>query len=85
MSDQTVQPKIEVTVDAATAFGLRLQEFDKVIAESEAHTADLKKQRAVFVYDTNLNAIMARAQTPAQQAAPQTPDQTPAPQEPAKE
>ena len=86
MSDQNVQqPPIDITVDAATAFGLRVQEFDKVIAEGEARVADLKRQKATYIYDTNLQAVLAKSQQ--QPAAPSDSPATPAvaPEPPAQE
>jgi len=71
MSDQNVQ-EATLTVDAVTAFGLRTQEFDKVIAEAEARVADLKRQKATFIYETNFKAVMERAQ---QSQAPVVVDQ----------
>lgn len=51
----------EVHVDANVAFNVRLQEFDKLICEAEVQVADLKKQKATFIYDTNVRQIMAQA------------------------
>jgi hypothetical protein len=49
----------QIIVDAGTAFALKLQEFDKKIAESEFDTYDLRKQRASYVYDQNVQQIVA--------------------------
>jgi hypothetical protein len=52
------QQPIQINVDSNTAFALKLQEFDKLISESEAQTADLKRQKATFVYESNVNALL---------------------------
>jgi hypothetical protein len=57
-----------ITVDMATAFNLKVQEFDMKIAEAEAMTSDLKRQRAAYIYDTNLQNILK-----ASKQAPETP------------
>jgi hypothetical protein len=51
------QQPIEIEVDMQTAFQLKLQEFDKVIAIAEAQAADLKKQKMSTIYDYNLQMI----------------------------
>ena len=48
---------LEVTVDQETAFGLKLQEFDKNISIAEHQVAQLKMQKASFIYDSNLSLI----------------------------
>jgi hypothetical protein len=64
------QPKpIEIDVDDATAFALKLQEFDKAIADAEAQAAGLKAQKAAFVYNTNLNNLVARSKQQSAAAA----------------
>lgn len=52
---------ITVNVDANTAFTLKLQEFDKAIATAEAQAANLKMQRATYLYETNLNSVVAQS------------------------
>lgn len=56
---------IKIEIDPASAVALKLQEFDKKIAEAEASAANaeasaanLKMQRAVFLYDSNLQIIV---------------------------
>lgn len=59
---EPVKPEpVDITVDDATAFNLKLQEFDMKIAESETTVADLKRQKASFVYNTNLQNVVAIA------------------------
>lgn len=70
------QPKLEIDVTAEVAFSLKLQEFDKAIAISDAKTAELKMQKAAYVYDTNLQNVIAQAKAA---QAPVNPPQTPAP------
>ena len=54
-------PEIQLNVDPAVAMNLTVQEFDKKIAEAEAVVADLKKQKAAYIYDTNVQALIAAA------------------------
>ena len=61
----SVPDQVELHVDEATAFNLRLQEFDKVIAEAESQVANLKAQKMSFIYTTNVNALLKRQQAPA--------------------
>jgi hypothetical protein len=49
---------IKIEVDPASAMTLKLQEFDKKIAEGEAVVANLKMQKATFLYDTNLQVLI---------------------------
>jgi len=51
------QEVIEVTVSHETAFNLKIQEFDKIIALAEQKVAELKAQKMIFIYDSNLTAI----------------------------
>jgi len=50
--------KEQITIDPATAFSLKLQEFDKKIAEAEMVVYTLKKDKAAFVYDQNVQQIV---------------------------
>lgn len=59
---QSEQPEIQINVEPAVAMNLTVQEFDKRIAEAEANVADLKKQKAAFIYDTNVQALIKQAQ-----------------------
>ena len=56
--------EITIDVDESTAFTLKIQEFDKAIAEVEAQASSLKAQKAAYVYTTNLNAVIARSKQP---------------------
>jgi len=48
---------IEINVDSSVAFQLKIQEFDRNIARLESQVADLKRQKAEFAYDQNLQMI----------------------------
>lgn len=52
------QPQEQINIDMQTAFSLKLQEFDKKIAEAEFAVADLQKQRATYIYDQNVQQIV---------------------------
>jgi len=54
--------KQELIVDVNVAFNLKVQEYDKLIAEAEQQVAVLKAQRAAFIYQTNLDQVVAQAQ-----------------------
>ena len=62
-------PSIQLNVEPAVAMNITVQEFDKKIAESEANTAELKKQRAAYIYDTNVQILIAQAQAQQQPAS----------------
>lgn len=49
----------EIKVDGQTAFNLKLIDFDYKIAESEAVTADLKKQKLNFIRETAMQDAIA--------------------------
>ncbi len=55
---KTEQQKQEISIDPGTAFNLKLQEFDKKIAEAELAVATLKKEKASFIYDQNVQQIV---------------------------
>ncbi|MDD5649593.1 MAG: hypothetical protein PHF86_04135 [Candidatus Nanoarchaeia archaeon] len=55
---QPEQQKQEISIDTGTAFNLKLQEFDKKIAEAELAVATLKKEKASFIYDQNVQQIV---------------------------
>lgn len=57
-----VQSKIQIDVDPNILMTLKVQEFDKKIAEAKAVVADLERQKAVYIYDTNIQAIISQAQ-----------------------
>ena len=49
-----------IQVDPETEFALKLQEFDRDIASSEAITADLKKRKMEYIYNSNVNLIVSK-------------------------
>jgi len=55
---QPVEKTEQIDIDGATAFHLKLQEFDKKISEAELAVAELKKQKATFIYDNNVQQIV---------------------------
>jgi len=54
-------PPVQLNVDPNTALNITAQEFDKKITEAEAVVADLKKQKAAYIYDTNIQMLLAAA------------------------
>lgn len=52
------QQKIEISIEPQVAFTLKCQEYDKLIAEAEKQVADLKAQKASYIYDTNTQIIL---------------------------
>jgi len=52
------QKQEQINIDVGTAFALKLQEFDKKIAEAEAIVANLKREKATYVYDQNVQQIV---------------------------
>lgn len=50
-----------INIPPETQFELKLQEFDKKIAIAELNVADLKKQKAEFIYDSNVQMIISLA------------------------
>lgn len=54
--------QINIDVDAQTAVAIKVQEFDKLIAEAEENVASLKKQRAAYIYETNVQNLIKQAQ-----------------------
>ena len=55
-------------------------EYDKKITEAEATVYDLKKQRAAFIYDTNVQNLLNQAQKQ-QQGGPAPEQAAPAPEQ----
>lgn len=47
-----------IDIDTRTAFNLKLQEFDKKIADAEYQVYALKKERASYIYDQNVQQIV---------------------------
>jgi len=52
---------IELEVDNQTAFTLKLHEFDKAIAEAKAQAASLEAQKAAYIFQANVDALVARS------------------------
>ena len=48
----------QINIDPGTAFSLKIQEFDKKIAEAELSVATLKRDKMTFVYDQNVQQIV---------------------------
>jgi hypothetical protein len=48
----------QIDIDIGTAFNLKIQEFDKKIAEAEFVVYDLKKQKCTYIYDQNVQQIV---------------------------
>jgi len=57
----TVKPEINLNVDMLTAINLNVMEYDKKIAVAEAVVADLKKKRAAYIYDANVESLISQA------------------------
>jgi len=57
-----VQADQKISIDAQTFFMVKLQEFDKMIAEAESNVANLKMQKASYIYDTNVQQILQSKQ-----------------------
>lgn len=56
--EETKVPETQITIDPGTAFSLKMQEFDKKIAEAELAVATLKKEKMCFIYDQNVQQIV---------------------------
>lgn len=56
------KPQVDVTVDMQTAIAIKVQEFDKKIAEVKAQVASLESQRASYIYEANLDFIVKKSQ-----------------------
>jgi hypothetical protein len=53
------EPKTEqIDIDVATGFTLKLQEFDKKIAEAKLVVAQLEKEKSAYIYDQNVQQIV---------------------------
>ncbi len=60
-------PQVQLNVDPQTALNITVQEFDKKISEAKAVVAELEKQKAAYIYDTNIQILLAAAQQQQQQ------------------
>lgn len=57
--EQKEQTKeINVNVSSQVAFSIKMQEFDKRIAEAECVVANLKRDKIVFAYDAQIQEII---------------------------
>lgn len=50
--------QIDIPIEPQVAFTLKCQEYDKLIAEAEKQVADLKAQKAIYIYNTNTQIIL---------------------------
>lgn len=66
----TINPQVSLNVDPVTAINMNALEFDKKIMEAEAVVSDLKKQRAVYVYEANVQNLMEQARQQQQNPPP---------------
>ena len=57
----TPEQQYTLNVDQNTAMTLKIQEFDKKIAEAKRTVADLESQRADYIYTTNINILLEQA------------------------
>lgn len=69
-SAQETQPKIQIDVDPTVLMALKTQEFDKKIAEAKVLVAELEKQKASFIYDTNIQMLINQAEQKKKQEQP---------------
>ncbi|MDD5649724.1 MAG: hypothetical protein PHF86_04790 [Candidatus Nanoarchaeia archaeon] len=47
----------QIEIDLNTAFSLKLQEFDKKIADAEVTIATLKRDKVAYILDSNIQQI----------------------------
>ena len=62
IEEQKEEP-MEVEVDSAVAFQLKLQEFEKNIATAKAQAALLEQQKIEFIYNHNIQKITEEHKT----------------------
>jgi len=55
---KTEQKTEQIDIDLGTAFTLKLQEFDKKIAEAELVVSTIKRDRSAYIYDQNVQQIV---------------------------
>jgi len=58
LEPQKEQKTEHIDVDVGTAFSLKLQEFDKKISEAELVVATIKKDKASYIYEQNVQSIV---------------------------
>jgi hypothetical protein len=51
------KPEMVVPIDEQTAFAIKLQEFDRDIANAEQKVAEVKAQKANWVYTSNIEKL----------------------------
>ena len=56
------EKQVEINVSEEVFMKLSIQEYDKKIAEAEAYVYELKKLKAAFVYDKNLDRIVKKSE-----------------------
>lgn len=56
------QSDIQINVDQNTHMAIALQDFDRKIAEAEVTVANLKRDKANYIYETNVKILIAQAQ-----------------------
>jgi len=61
------QPELQINVDPNTHMAIAVQDFDRKIAEAKANVANLEKDRANYIYDTNVKLLINQAQQNQQQ------------------
>jgi hypothetical protein len=55
------ESKINFQTDVNSALTIKSLEFDMKIAEAEAVVADLKKQKAIFFYESNIQILIEQS------------------------
>ena len=55
------ESKINFQTDVNSALTIKSLEFDMKIAEAEAVVADLKKQKAIFLYESNIQILIEQS------------------------
>lgn len=61
---QSQEKPIEVAVTPDQAFQLKIQELEKGITAAEAQVAQLKAQRAAYIFDTNIKSLQEANRKP---------------------
>lgn len=57
-AEEQKETELQIDLDMQTAMTIRLQEFDKKIAEAELAVATLKKDKFAYIYDQNVQQIV---------------------------
>lgn len=61
VSENEQQPEMTLNVDQNTHMMIAIQDYDRKIADAEAAVANLKKEKANFIYETNVNFLINQA------------------------